>query len=97
MCRAARSPIWASRLHCRIAKEQVLLGLGVWRQRSAASPLATKYNPLSTSHTSAIPTQLSISSLMGLELRAVAETIMSDLGMGEDQGKIDALALPNSA
>eukprot|EP01048_Picozoa_sp_COSAG05_P006799 COSAG05_NODE_459_length_9617_cov_12.484661_1_plen_106_part_10 len=28
---------------------------------------------------------------MGLELRKVADTIMSDLGMGEDQGKIDAL------
>ena len=28
---------------------------------------------------------------MGPELRKVADTIMSDLGMGEDQGKIDAL------
>ena len=28
---------------------------------------------------------------MGLGLRKVADTIMSDLGMGEDQGKIDAL------
>ena len=28
---------------------------------------------------------------MGPELRNVADTIMSDLGMGEDQGKIDAL------
>ena len=28
---------------------------------------------------------------MGLELRKVADTIMSDLGMGEDQDKIDAL------
>ena len=28
---------------------------------------------------------------MDPELRAVVETIMSDLGMGEDQSKIDAL------
>ena len=28
---------------------------------------------------------------MGRELREVVETIMSDLGMGEEQGKIDAL------
>ena len=28
---------------------------------------------------------------MGPELRKVADTIMSDLGMGEDQDKIDAL------
>ena len=28
---------------------------------------------------------------MGPELRKVADTIMPDLGMGEDQGKIDAL------
>eukprot|EP01048_Picozoa_sp_COSAG05_P018365 COSAG05_NODE_2672_length_2779_cov_26.448228_2_plen_105_part_00 len=28
---------------------------------------------------------------MGPELRKVADTIMSDVGMGEDQGKIDAL------
>ena len=28
---------------------------------------------------------------MGLELRQVVKTIMSDLGMGEEQGKIDAL------
>ena len=30
---------------------------------------------------------------MGPELRTVAETIMSDLGMGEDPSKIDALEL----
>ena len=28
---------------------------------------------------------------MGPELRQVVNTIMSDLGIGEDQGKIDAL------
>ena len=28
---------------------------------------------------------------MGPELRQVVQTIMSDLGMGEDQSKIDAL------
>ena len=28
---------------------------------------------------------------MGPELREMVKTIMSDLGMGEDQGKIDAL------
>ena len=30
---------------------------------------------------------------MGRDLRTVAETIMSDLGMGEDPSKIDALEL----
>ena len=30
---------------------------------------------------------------MGWDLRTVAETIMSDLGMGEDPSKIDALEL----
>ena len=32
---------------------------------------------------------------MGPELRKVADTIMSDLGMGEDQDKIDALEQGN--
>ena len=32
---------------------------------------------------------------MGPELRQVVQTIMSDLGMGEDQSKIDALEHDN--
>ena len=33
---------------------------------------------------------------MGPELRQVVQTIMSDLGMGEDQSKIDALSAPDT-